>query len=101
MEKISWIDCVRNEVILHGVKGDIQYKDGRLIGLVISCVGIVFRKAIGMVRSEGQGRRRKQPLDGLKETRGQWKLKEEALDRPVWRTGFRRGRGSVVRETME
>jgi len=28
-------------------------------------------------------------------------LKEEALDRPLWRTGFRRGYGSVVRQTTE
>ena len=28
-----------------------------------------------------QGRRRKQQLDDLRETRGYWKFKEEALDR--------------------
>jgi len=31
-------------------------------------------------------RRRKQLLDGLEETRGCWKLKEEALERIEWRT---------------
>jgi len=30
-------------------------------------------------------------LDDLKETRGYWKLTEEALDRILWRTRFRRG----------
>jgi hypothetical protein len=32
-------------------------------------------------------------MDGLKETRGYWELKEEALDRTSWRTGFGRGCG--------
>jgi len=44
-----------------------------------------------------RGRRRKQLLDGLKETRGCWKLQEEALDRTVWRTRFGRDCGSIVR----
>ena len=48
-----------------------------------------------------QGRIRKQLLDDVKETRGCWKLKEEALDRNVWRTRFERGYGFVVRETSE
>jgi hypothetical protein len=48
-----------------------------------------------------QGRIRKQLLDGLKETRGYGKLKEEALDRTLWRTGFGRGCGPVVRQTTE
>jgi len=33
-------------------------------------------------------------LDDLKETRGYCKLKKEALDRTVWRTGFGRGYGT-------
>jgi hypothetical protein len=33
-----------------------------------------------------RGRRSKQLLDNLKEKRGYWKFKEEALDRTVWRT---------------
>jgi hypothetical protein len=48
-----------------------------------------------------QRRRRKQLLDGLKETSGCWKLKEEALDRTVRRTRFGRGYGLVVRQTAE
>jgi hypothetical protein len=28
-----------------------------------------------------------------------WNLREEALDRPVWRTGFGSGCGPVVRQT--
>jgi hypothetical protein len=48
-----------------------------------------------------QARRRKQLQDVLKEQRGYSKLKEEALDRTVWRTGFGRGHGPVVRQTTE
>jgi len=44
-----------------------------------------------------RGRRRKQLVDDLKETRGCWKLKEEALDSTVWRTRFGNGCGPVVR----
>jgi hypothetical protein len=42
-------------------------------------------------------RRRKQLLDDFKEERGYWKLKDEALDRTLWRTRFGRGYGPVVR----
>jgi hypothetical protein len=44
-------------------------------------------------------RRRKQLLDSLKETRGTGKLREEALDRNVWRNQFGRGYGPLVRHT--
>jgi hypothetical protein len=50
---------------------------------------------------ERRGRRRKQLLDDLKETREYWKLKEEALDSTVWTTGFERGYEPVVRQTAE
>ena len=46
-----------------------------------------------------RGRRRKQLQSDLKEGRGYWKLKEEALDRNVWRIRFGRGCGPVVRQT--
>jgi hypothetical protein len=36
----------------------------------------------------GRGRRHKQLLDDLKERRGYWKLKEEALSCTLWRTRF-------------
>ena len=48
----------------------------------------------------GRRRRgRKQIVDDLEEKRGYGKLKEEALDRSQWRTGFGRGYGPVVRRT--
>ena len=48
-----------------------------------------------------RGRRRNQLLDGLKEKRKHWKLKEEAPDRTLWRTRFGRGYGPVVRQATE
>jgi hypothetical protein len=45
------------------------------------------------------GKTRKKMLDDLTEKRRHWKLKEEALDRKLWRTRFARGYGSVVRQS--
>ena len=44
-----------------------------------------------------QGRRRKKLLDDLKDRRGYPHLKEEALDRSMWRGRFGRGFEPVVR----
>jgi hypothetical protein len=48
-----------------------------------------------------RGRRCKLLLDYLKEKRGYWKLKEEALDRTMWRTRFGRDYGPVVRQNKQ
>jgi hypothetical protein len=48
-----------------------------------------------------QGRGRKQILYDLKETRGYWKLKEDALYSTLCRTRFRRDYGPVVRQNAE
>ena len=45
-----------------------------------------------------RGRKRKQILDALKEKRKYWKLKEEALDRTMWRIRFEEGYGLIVRQ---
>jgi hypothetical protein len=50
------------------------------------------------------GRRRRRLsklLDDLKERRGYSHLKEEVLDRTIWRAGFGRGFGRVVRQTTK
>jgi hypothetical protein len=39
-----------------------------------------------------------EPPEDVKETTGYWKLKEEVPDRTVWRTGFGKGYGCVVRQ---
>jgi hypothetical protein len=48
-----------------------------------------------------RGRRRKKLLDDLKERRGYSHLKEEALDRTMWRNRFRGGFEPVVRQNTE
>jgi hypothetical protein len=63
--------------------------------------GVIKHVIKGMIegRIEVRGRRerrRKQLSDDLKETRGYWKLKEEAVNRPLWRTRFGRGYEYVV-----
>jgi hypothetical protein len=56
----------------------------------------------GKIYRTGRRRRRhRQLLDDLKEQRRDWKLKEEALTRMLWRTRFGRGYGPVVRQTTE
>jgi hypothetical protein len=46
-----------------------------------------------------RGRIRRKLLDELKERREYSHLKEDALDRTMWRARFGRGFGPVVRET--
>ena len=48
-----------------------------------------------------RGRRHKKLLDELKDRRGYSHLKEEALDRAMWRNRFGGGFGPVVRQTTE
>jgi len=47
------------------------------------------------------GRRRKKLLDDLKDRRGYSHLKEESLDRTLWRHRFGGGFGPVVRQNTE
>ena len=51
--------------------------------------------------TERQGRRRRKLLDDLKERRGYSHLKDEALDRTMWRARFGIGFGPVVRQTTK
>jgi hypothetical protein len=48
-----------------------------------------------------RGRRRKKLLDDLMNRRGYSHLKEEALDRTMWRNRFRGGFEPVVRQNTE
>jgi hypothetical protein len=112
MEKISWTDRVRNEEVLHRVKEErnivhtIKIRKANWIGRVLrrNCLlkHVIEGKLEGRIEMmRRRGRRRKQPVDDLKENRTYWKLKEEALDRTLWRTRFGKGYGPVVRQTTE
>jgi hypothetical protein len=48
-----------------------------------------------------RGRRRRKLLDDIKERRGYSDLKEENLDRTMWRARFGRDFGSVVKQTAK
>jgi hypothetical protein len=111
MEKISWTNRLRNEEVLHRVKEErnilhtLKRGKANWIGHMLhsNCLlkHVIEGKLEGKIEMMGKrGRRRKQLLDGLKEKRRYWKLKEEALDRTVWRTRFGRGYG-LVRQTTE
>jgi hypothetical protein len=103
---------VRNEEVLQRVKEardtlhTIKRRKADWIGHILrrNCLPkhVSKGKIGGKIEVTGRRRRRsKQLLDNLKENRGYWKLKEEALDRTVWRTRFGRGYGPVVRQTTE
>jgi hypothetical protein len=76
--------------------------------LVTFCVETAFcdrfieGKIKGGIEVRGRrGRRRRKLLDYLKERRGYSHLKEEALDRNMWRAGLGRRFGPVVRQTAK
>jgi len=86
----------------------MKYVNGRRTGLVTFCVDTAFYNGLLKERHKGkievtgrQGRRRRELLDDLKKRRGYSQLKEEALDRTMWRARFGRGFGPVVRETTK
>jgi hypothetical protein len=63
---------------------------------------VIEAKIKGGIEVTGRrGRRRRKLLDVLKERRGYSHLKEEDLDRTMWRAGFGRGFGRVVRQTAK
>ena len=107
MEKISWTDHVRNEeVLLRGneqrtILHETRKRKANWIGHILrrNCLAkqIIEGKIKGQIEvKRRRGRRRKKLLDDLKERRGYCQLKEEALDRTMWRNRFGRGFGPVV-----
>jgi hypothetical protein len=111
MEKISWTDHVRNEALLRvkeqrNILHEISKRKANWVGHILrrNCLlqQVIEGKVKGGIAVTGRrGRRRRNLLDDLKERRGYSHLKEEALDRAMWRAGFRRGFGPVVRQTAK
>jgi len=98
--KKSYLESMRKEISC------ILLEDRRLTGMATSCIGTAFLRRVNEVKIEGsfevtgiRGRRRKLLLY-LMESRIYWKLKEEALDRTVWRIRFEKVCGPVVRQTI-
>jgi len=64
--------------------------------------GVFEGKIKGGIEVTGRrGRRRRKLLDGLKDRKGYCHLKEEILDRTMWRNRFGGGFGPVVRQNTE
>ena len=103
---------VRNEDVLLRVKAqrstlhEICKRKANWIGHILRRNCLLQRVTEGKIQggievTGRQGRRRSKLLDDLKERRGYSHLKEEALDRAMWRAGFGRGFGPVVRQTTK
>jgi hypothetical protein len=112
MEKISWTDHVRNEDVLLRVKEqknilhEIRKRKANCIGHILRRNCLLQRVTEGKIQggievTGRQGRRCRKLLDDLKERREYSHLKEEVLDRTMWRDRFGRGFGPVVRQTAK
>jgi len=112
MEKIRWTDHVRNEDVLLRVKErrnilhEIRKRKVNWIGHILRRNCLLQRVTEGKIQggievTGRQERRRRKLLDDLKERRGYSHLKEEALDRTMWRARFGRGFGPVVKQTTK
>ena len=106
MEKISWTDHVRNEEVLlrvneqRNIVHEIRKWKANWIGHILrrNCLlqQVIEGKIKGQIEVTRRGGRCKKLLDDLKDRRGYCQLKEEALDRTMWRNRFGRGFGPVV-----
>jgi len=112
IEKISWTDHVRNEEVLFRVKEqrkilrDIRKRNANWIGHILRRNCLLQRVIEGKIQGEievtgRQGRRHRKLLDDFKERRGYSHLKEETLDRSMWRIRFGRDFGPVVRQATK
>ena len=101
---------MRNEDVLLRVKEQrnilhaIRKRKANWIGHILrrNCLlqRVIEGKIKGGIEVTGRrGRRRRKLLDDRKERRGYSHLKEEAVDRTMWRARFGRGFGPVVRQT--
>jgi hypothetical protein len=99
---------VRNGDVLLRVKEqrnilhEIRKRKANWIGHIL-CRNCLLQRVIegkikgGIEVTERRGRRRRKVLDDLEKRRGYTHLKEEALDRTIWRARFGRGFGPVVK----
>ena len=111
MKRICWTDRVKKEVlcivqeginILHTIQGRKANWTGHILPRSCLLNHVIEGKIEWRIEVTGRcGRRQEQLLDDLKETRACCKLKDEALDRTLWRTRFGRDYGHVLRQTIE
>jgi hypothetical protein len=108
MEKINLTENVRNEEVLLTVKEQrnilheiSKWKDnwiGHILRRKCLLRQVIEGKIKGVIEVTG---RRRTLLDDLKERTEYSNLKEEALDRTMWRAGFGRSFVPVVRQTAK
>jgi hypothetical protein len=103
---------VRNEEVLlrvneqRNILHEIRKRKAKWIGHILRRNCLLKQIVEGKIKGEievtrRRERRRKKLLDDLKYRRGYSHLKEEALDRTMWRNRFGRGVGPVVRQITE
>ena len=86
--------------ILHAIRKRKANWIGHSLGRKCLLEQVIEGKIKGAIEvTRRQGRRRKKLLEYLKDRRGYSHLKEEALDRSMWRDRFGRGFEPVVRQT--
>jgi hypothetical protein len=99
---------VRNEDVLlrvneqRNILHEIRKRKANWIGHIL-CRNCLLKQVIeGKIKGEMEVTRRlKKLLDELKDRTGYSHLKEEALDRTMWRNHFGGGFGPVVRQNTE
>jgi len=107
METISWTDRVRNEGVLlrsneqRNILHEIRKRKSNWIGHILRINSLPQQVIEGKIKGQievtrRRGRRRKKLLNDLKDRRGYCQLKEEALNRTMWRNRFARRFGPVV-----
>ena len=98
---------MRNEVVLlrvnelRNILHEIRKWKANWIGHILRRNCLLQQVIEGKIKGQIEvtrrlGKRRKNLLDDLKDRRGYCQLKEEALDRTMWRNRFGRGFGPVV-----
>jgi hypothetical protein len=107
MEKIRLTEYARKENVLRTVKEQKNILH-ETIKRKANWIGHILRRNYflrqvikgkikgGIEVTLRRGRRRRKLLENLKERRRYSHLKEEALDRTMWRAGFGRGFGPLV-----
>jgi hypothetical protein len=98
--------CQERESITGGKEYLTQLKteEDMCICYILRQNGLLKHVTEGMIEgrievTERLGRRRKQPVDDIKKTRGYWKLTKKEPDCRLRGTRFGRGCGPVVRQT--
>ena len=99
---------MRNEEVLlrvneqRNILHEIRKRKANWIGHILRRNCLLKQVIEGKIKGDMEvARRRKKLLDDLKDRRGYSHLKEEALDRTIWRHRFGRGFGPVVRQNTE